>query len=91
MYGSRHFDDYHALLTLSDTIGFQGIEHHQSSRRSCGGSDFLTDPDQSLASGDLVAHEFSHSWNGKYRRPADLTTPNYQVPQLTDLSGSTRE
>ncbi len=84
MYGSRHFADYHALLTLSESVGFQGIEHHQSSDNRAG-DDFLTDPDQSLASGDLITHEFSHSWNGKYRRPADLTTPNFQVPQLTDL------
>ena len=84
MYGSRHFADYHALLTLSDAIGFQGIEHHQSSDDRAS-DDFLTDPDQSLAGGDLIPHEFSHSWNGKYRRPADLTTPNFQVPQLTDL------
>jgi predicted metalloprotease with PDZ domain len=84
MYGSRHFYDYHALLTLSDAIGFEGIEHHQSSDNRAPAS-FLTDPDQSLAGGDLVTHEFSHSWNGKYRRPADLTTPNFQVPQLTDL------
>lgn len=84
MYGSRHFDDYHALLTLSDTIEFQGIEHHQSSDDRAP-ADFLTDPGDSLPDADLVTHEFSHSWNGKYRRPADLTTPNYQVPQLTDL------
>jgi predicted metalloprotease with PDZ domain len=84
MYGSRHFADYHALLTLSDAIGFQGIEHHQSSDDRAS-DNFLTDPDQSLAGGDLIPHEFSHSWNGKYRRPADLTTPNFQVPQLTDL------
>ena len=84
MYGSRHFIDYHALLTLSDAVGFQGIEHHQSSDNRAG-DDFLTDPESSLAEGDLITHEFSHSWNGKYRRPADLTTPNYQVPQLTDL------
>jgi predicted metalloprotease with PDZ domain len=84
MYGSRHFDDYHAMLTLSDAIGFQGIEHHQSSDDRAPG-DFLTDPDESLAGGDLITHEFSHSWNGKYRRPADLTTPNFQIPQLTDL------
>ena len=76
--------DYHALLTLSDALGFQGIEHHQSSDNRAP-DDFLTDPDESLADGDLVTHEFSHSWNGKYRRPADLTTPNFQVPQLTDL------
>jgi predicted metalloprotease with PDZ domain len=84
LYGSRHFADYHALLTLSDAIGFEGIEHHQSSDDRAS-DDFLTDPDESLAGGDLITHEFSHSWNGKYRRPADLTTPNFQVPQLTDL------
>ena len=84
MYGSRHFKDYHALLTLSDAIGFEGIEHHQSSDDRAA-ADFLTDPDESLSGGDLITHEFSHSWNGKYRRPADLTTPNFQVPQLTDL------
>ncbi len=84
MYGSRHFEDYHALLTLSDTIEFQGIEHHQSSDDRAP-ADFLTNPEDSLPDLDLVTHEFSHSWNGKYRRPADLTTPNYQVPQLTDL------
>lgn len=84
MYGSRHFYDYHALLTPSDAIGFAGIEHHQSSDDRAP-DDFLTEPERSLAGGDLITHEFSHSWNGKYRRPADLTTPNFQVPQLTDL------
>jgi predicted metalloprotease with PDZ domain len=84
MYGSRHFEDYRALLTLSDVINFSGIEHHQSSDDRAA-NDFLTDPEESLAGGDLITHEFSHSWNGKYRRPADLTTPNFQVPQLTDL------
>lgn len=84
MYGSRHFLDYHALLTLSDEVGFQGIEHHQSSDNRAP-DDFLTDPAESLAAGDLIPHEFSHSWNGKYRRPADLTTPNFQVPMKTDL------
>ncbi len=84
LYGSRHFADYHALLTLSDQIGFQGIEHHQSSDDRAP-DDFLTNPAESLLGGDLVTHEFSHSWNGKYRRPADLTTPNFQVPQQTDL------
>jgi predicted metalloprotease with PDZ domain len=84
LYGSRHFIDYHALLTLSDKIGFEGIEHHQSSDNRAP-DDFLTNPAESMAAGDLVTHEFSHSWNGKYRRPADLTTPNFQVPQQTDL------
>jgi predicted metalloprotease with PDZ domain len=84
LYGSRHFVDYHALLTLSDEVGTEGIEHHQSSDNRAP-DDFLTESDQSLTNGDLVTHEFSHSWNGKYRRPDDLTTQNFQVPQKTDL------
>ena len=84
LYGSRHFANYHALLTLSDQIGFQGIEHHQSSDDRAP-ANFLTDPALALVGGDLITHEFSHSWNGKYRRPADLTTPNFQAPMRTDL------
>ncbi|MFZ0681397.1 MAG: hypothetical protein WAM84_00795, partial [Candidatus Cybelea sp.] len=61
LYGSRHFADYHALLTLSDAVGFQGIEHHQSSDDRAP-DDFLTDPNESLSGGDLITHEFSHSW-----------------------------
>src|SRR5579872_5788343 len=84
LYGSRHFADYHALLTLSNSIPFQGIEHHQSSDNRSD-NDFLTTPQANVVAADLVTHEFSHSWNGKYRRPYDLTTPNFQVPQKTDL------
>ncbi len=84
LYGSRHWNYYHSLLTLSDAIGFQGIEHHQSSDNR-GPDDFMTNPKEQLAEGDLLTHEFSHSWNGKYRRPADLTTPNFQIPMQTDL------
>jgi predicted metalloprotease with PDZ domain len=84
LYGSRHWNDYHALLTLSDQIGFQGIEHHQSSDNRAP-DDFMTNPKEQLAAGDLVTHEFSHSWNGKYRRPADLTQPNFQIAERTDL------
>jgi predicted metalloprotease with PDZ domain len=84
LYGSRHWNYYHSLLTLSDAIGFQGIEHHQSSDNRAP-DDFMTNPKQQLAGGDLLTHEFSHSWNGKYRRPADLTTLNFQIPMQTDL------
>jgi predicted metalloprotease with PDZ domain len=84
LYGSRHWNYYHSLLTLSDAIGFQGIEHHQSSDNR-GPDDFMTNPKEQLAGGDLLTHEFSHSWNGKYRRPADLTTLNFQIPMQTDL------
>ncbi len=84
MYGARHWNVYHSLLALSDTIDGQGIEHHQSSDDRAS-QDFLSNPEQQLAGGDLLAHEFSHSWNGKYRRPADLTTANFQIPMETDL------
>ncbi len=84
LYGSHHFAAYHALLTLSNAIGFQGIEHHQSSDDRAPDS-FLTSPAMELIGGDLITHEFSHSWNGKYRRPDDLATPNFQVPMRPDL------
>lgn len=84
LYGSRHWTWYHSLLVLSNAIGFQGIEHHQSSDDRAP-DDFLTNPQEQLRGGDLVTHELSHSWNGKYRRPWDLTTLNFQIPQRTDL------
>ena len=84
LYGSRHFNYYHLLLTLSDAIGYQGVEHHQSSDNRAP-DDFMTNPKEQFAGGDLLTHEFSHSWNGKYRRPQDLTTLNFQIPMQTDL------
>ena len=79
LYGGRHWNVYHAELTLSDAIGFQGIEHHQSSDDRAS-DDFMTDPLSQKLGGDLVPHEFSHSWNGKYRRPFDLQQPNFNLP-----------
>ena len=84
LYGARHWNDYHSLLTLSNAVGFQGIEHHQSSDDRAP-DDFMTNPERQLVSGDLLTHEFSHSWNGKYRRPFDLWQPNFQMPEHTEL------
>lgn len=85
LYGSKHYRSYHFLLALSDSIPIQGIEHHESSDdRDI--EDYLRDPDQFRANvTDLMSHEFSHSWNGKYRRPADLFVPDFQAPERTDL------
>ncbi|HME80528.1 MAG TPA: PDZ domain-containing protein [Candidatus Eremiobacteraceae bacterium] len=84
LYGARHWTHYHFLLTLSDAIAPEGIEHHESSdNREI--DTYLTDPKAFDSSADLLPHEFSHSWNGKYRRPADLTTTDYQEPEKTDL------
>ncbi|MBV8490549.1 MAG: M61 family peptidase [Candidatus Eremiobacteraeota bacterium] len=79
LYGGHHWDVYHAELTLSDALGFQGIEHHQSSDDRAD-DEFLVKPEYQAAGGDLVPHEFSHSWNGKYRRPFDLQQPNFNEP-----------
>jgi predicted metalloprotease with PDZ domain len=86
LYGGRHFDTYHAELTLSDALGFQGIEHHQSSDDRATDA-FLSDAANQVANGDLVPHEFSHSWNGKYRRPFDLQQPDFNdpFPERTEL------
>jgi predicted metalloprotease with PDZ domain len=86
LYGGRHWNVYHSELTLSDLIPPQGIEHHQSSDDRSG-DDFMTNPAQQMDGGDLLTHEFSHSWNGKYRRPYDLQQPNFNepFPEQTDL------
>jgi predicted metalloprotease with PDZ domain len=84
LYGARHYNHYDFLLTLSDHTAHFGLEHHQSSddRISENG---ITDPDAMLSSSGLLPHEMTHSWNGKYRRPAGLATPDYQVPMKGDL------
>jgi predicted metalloprotease with PDZ domain len=86
LYGGRHWNVYHAELTLSDNLGFEGIEHHQSSDDRAS-DNFMTSEEQQMANGDLIPHEFSHSWNGKYRRPFDLQQPDFNdpYPERTEL------
>ena len=84
LYKSRHYSSYHFLMTLSDQVAHFGLEHHQSSDDRIPEKSFL-DPNLELLTGGLLPHEFTHSWNGKYRRPAGLATPNYQVPMKGGL------
>ena len=84
LFGARHYRDYHFLLTLSDQVGGHGLEHHESND-SVAAERTLLDPDVHMLYASLVPHEFAHSWNGKYRRPAGLATPNYQEPMVGDL------
>ena len=83
-YASRHYNAYHFLLTLSDVAGGEGLEHGQSSDNGVGEKSF-SDDDHQLADSDLLAHEFTHSWNGKYRRPARLYQPTFATPEEGDL------
>ena len=84
LFGARHYLEYHFLLTLSDEAGHHGVEHHQSSDNSVG-ERTLIEPELQLMEAGLLPHEFTHSWNGKYRRPAGLATRNYQDPMRGDL------
>jgi predicted metalloprotease with PDZ domain len=84
LFGARHYLEYHFLLTLSDEAGHHGVEHHQSSDNSVG-ERTLIDTELRLLDAGLLPHEFTHSWNGKYRRPAGLATRNYQDPMVGDL------
>jgi predicted metalloprotease with PDZ domain len=84
LFGSRHYRDYHFLVTLSDDVAHFGLEHHESSDdRTAERS--LIDEAELLAFAGLLPHEFVHSWNGKYRRPEGLATPDYQQPMKDDL------
>jgi predicted metalloprotease with PDZ domain len=83
LFGARHYRRYDFLLTLSDRISPDGVEHHESSDDRAEEAYFL-DPEL-FETSDLLAHEFTHSWNGKYRRPAGLATPDYQTPMKGDL------
>jgi predicted metalloprotease with PDZ domain len=84
LFGARHYRQYHFLYTLSDQVGEHGLEHHESND-SVAAERTLLNPDLRLLYADLVPHEFAHSWNGKYRRPAGLATRNYQEPMVGDL------
>ena len=84
LYRSRHYGSYHFLVTLSDEVAHFGLEHHQSSDDRVEPATFTSDT-KFVLNGLLLPHEFTHSWNGKYRRPAGLATPNYQVPMVGDL------
>ncbi len=84
LFGAQHFRDYHFLYSLSNHVAHFGLEHHESNdSRSSERS--LVDPDPRLLASGLLSHEYVHSWNGKYRRPADLATPDYEKPMQDDL------
>ena len=84
LFGARHYEKYHFLWTLSDQTAHHGLEHHESSDNGSS-EDVFSDNKSHNLEADLLPHEFVHSWNGKYRRPAGLVTRNYQDPMKGDL------
>ena len=84
LFGAHHYRQYHFLFTLSENVDHFGLEHHESSDDRVA-ERTLVDDKLRVASADLLSHEMTHSWNGKYRRPADLATPDYEKPMHGSL------
>jgi predicted metalloprotease with PDZ domain len=84
MYSSTHYDSYHFLLTLTKNGPYGGLEHHESSDNSLPNASLAND-DNLAVGGPVLSHEYTHSWNGKYRRPAGLATPDFATPMKGEL------
>ncbi|HYU94825.1 MAG TPA: peptidase M61 [Sphingomicrobium sp.] len=83
-FGAQHYDHYDFLLTISDNLGGIGLEHHRSSEDGVKRGYFV-DWDNALRDRNLLPHEYTHSWNGKFRRGANLWTPDYRTPMQDEL------
>lgn len=84
LFGARHFDKYEFLFALTDQMGGIGLEHHRSSENTAAPG-FFTDWAKSAGDRALLPHEYTHSWNGKFMRPADELTANHNVPTQNTL------
>ncbi len=84
VFTTKHYDEYEFLLALTEELGGIGLEHLRSSENSHPRT-YFSDWDSGSAGRDLLAHEMTHSWDGKYRRPADLFTPDYRMPMRNSL------
>jgi predicted metalloprotease with PDZ domain len=84
LFHSRHYEHYDFLFSLSDTVSGKGLEHHQSSEDGTR-ANYFTNWEAGVGGRALLAHEYTHSWNGKFRRPADLWTANFNEPMQNDL------
>ena len=84
LFGARHFDHYDILLAMTDRMGSIGLEHHRSGENQYE-PETLVDWDKMDWDRNVVAHELVHSWNGKFRRPEGLWTPDYRTPMQDTL------
>ena len=84
LFGARHFDHYDFLLSVSEKLATSGVEHQRSSNNGVR-SGYFTAWNSGFVSKDLLAHEYVHSWNGKYRRPAELWTPSFNLAMRASL------
>lgn len=84
LFRSRHFERYDFLFALSDAFSGIGLEHHRSSENALA-PNYFSDWDKAGAGRSLLPHEYVHSWNGKFRRPADQAVANHNTPLRNSL------
>lgn len=84
LYGARHYDHYDFLLALTERMGGIGLEHHRSSENGTD-PEYFIEWSKNAPARNLLPHEYNHSWDGKFRRPADLWTPNFNTPMRDSL------
>ena len=84
LFGAQHYDKYEFLLSITDQLGSIGLEHHRSSENGVNPGYFI-DWENSVTRRNLLPHEFTHSWDGKFRRGADLWTPDFRTPMRDSL------
>jgi predicted metalloprotease with PDZ domain len=85
LFGTCHYPSFHFLVTCSDDLGYLGLEHRECSINGVRERD-LVDPGHLRGwVGNLLPHEYVHSWCGKFRRPAGMCTPDFHTPQKTKL------
>ena len=84
LFDSKPYDRYDFLLALTEEMGGIGLEHHRSSENGVN-REYFTGWDDGPGRRNLLAHEMVHSWNGKYRRPAGIWTPDFREPMRSNL------
>jgi predicted metalloprotease with PDZ domain len=85
LFGSRHYRSYRILMSLTEQFGHNAIEHHECSDNRMPERTFIDEKYRDTSAAWVASHEFVHSWNGKYRRPAGLSTADFQAPMKTRL------
>ncbi len=82
LFGSHHYDHYDHMLFLSDELGTY-FEHHRSGENTAPANFFKTANEVPNLS--FIAHGYVHSWNGMFRRPAEMWTPNLNTPERDSM------
>jgi predicted metalloprotease with PDZ domain len=84
IFGARPFRHYDFLLAVTDELGALGVEHHQSTEMVVP-PDFFADWQGTASKNAVLAHEFLHAWNGKFRRERGSCVSSFDTPIRGEL------